>query len=470
MKKIKIFDTNVLLSDPNALFNYPSELVVIPISVIEEIDEFKKSMNEVGKNARYILRKIDKLRKRGKISAKNKVSKRAKKELLGIPLNNNGRLIIELNHTNEVPQDLNADKVDNRILAVALWYTKQYPKSEVQLITQDANLRIKADAYGIVAKEYEKVSDIHTDLFYKGFSDITLNDKDYELLQHQNFLYVDKELQKNPLIANQYLTISHPEFEQKILCRYDKEKNQLVKLEKKATKELSEKWIRPINEEQQMAIDALLNPAIPLVTITGKAGTGKTLLAIAAGLYQTCETDIYDKILIARPVIPMGKDIGYLPGTVDEKLNPWMQPIFDNLEFLFENNGNKKNSLGPKFTSSSKKGSFTSHADLMTNNILKVEPLTYIRGRSIPNQFIIIDEAQNLSLHEIKTIITRAGKGTKIVFTGDPEQIDNPYVDSISNGLTQIVERLKNERLTAHINLEKGERSELAEIAAELLK
>lgn len=468
MKKIKIFDTNVFLSDPNALFNYPKELVVIPISVIEEIDEFKKSLNELGRNARHILRKLDKLRKRGKISSKNPKSKRSKKSLPGIALNNGGRLIIELNHTDSIPDGLSKDKVDNRILAVALYYKKEFPNSDVELITKDANLRIKADSFDIKASDYEKASDILSDSIYKGYQSVILDLSDYEVFKRDKRILLPESI-KN-IQPNEFVKIQTSDLESEILLgKYDIVNNQILSLNKKDVNEMINNWkIAPTNIEQQLALDALLNPEIPLITISGKAGTGKTLLAVLAGLYQALDKDLYDKILISRPVMPMGKDIGYLPGTTEEKMSPWMQPIFDNLEYLFSQNAT--GSLSSKFTKSPKRQTYTSYEELVNDGFIKVEPLMFIRGRSIPKQFIIIDEAQNLTLHEVKTIITRAGKGTKIIFTGDPEQIDNPYVDQTSNGLTQIIERLKDEKVTAHIHLLKGERSELAEIVSDKLK
>lgn len=430
-KKIKILDTNVFLSDPKALFAYPNELLVIPISVIEEIDEFKKGLNELGRNAREVLRKIDKLRKRGKISN------------TGIELNNKGTLIIELNHISQAPEGLSLEKVDNRLLAVAINYQKENPNSEVCLITKDANLRIKADAFNLMAEDYEGLS-ISQDESYKGYRSVEVSSEQAQEFSKRKQIKLDVKL--NP---NEFVIMLNED--KSSVGRYDHKLEMVVELIP-LKKEVF--GLTALNPEQRMALDLLMNPNIPLVSITGKAGTGKTLLAIAAGLAQTAEESIYRKVLVSRPIVPMGKDLGYLPGDQMEKLSPWMQPIFDNLEFLLSLSNNNKRNISQ---------------ELMEQGILQVEALTYIRGRSIPEQYMIIDEAQNLTAHEIKTIITRAGQGTKIILTGDPDQIDNPYVDSMSNGLSVVVEKLKEQGLSGHIHLKQGERSELAEMASNAL-
>lgn len=449
VKEIKVLDTNVFLSDPKALFAYPNELLVIPISVIEEIDEFKKGLSELGRNAREVLRKIDKLRKRGKISAVDN---------LGIELNNKGRLIIELNHTKEMPAGLSADKVDNRILAVAVSYKNEYPDSKVTLISKDANLRIKADALGVYALDYEGQNLKTPDSFYKGYQEIFVDDEEIISLQkNKSINFLSTSLNPNEFV----ILSSHDNPNLNAVGRYTGD-GKIIPLNSSIGNVFG---LEALNPEQRMALDLLMDPNIPLVTISGKAGTGKTLLAVAAGLEQITNLSVYTKMLISRPVFPMGKDIGYLPGTVEEKLNPWMQPIFDNLQFLFSNSDDKNKGKKNQARIVGK----NMQDEYIHQGLLQVEPLTYIRGRSIPNQYMIIDEAQNLTLHEIKTIVTRAGKGTKIILTGDPEQIDNPYIDSQSNGLTQIIEKLKDDKLTGHLHLSKGERSELAEMASNKL-
>lgn len=454
IQKIKVLDTNVFLTDPKALFSFPNELIVIPISVIEEIDEFKKGVTELGRNAREVLRKLDKLRKRGKISDS---------QTKGIELNNKGRLIVELNHVTKMPSGLSPDKVDNRILAVALSYQEENPKAEVTLISKDANLRIKADSLGVNSIDYEGSNLSAYEGVYKGYQEITVDDSViYNFTQHKEIKLELLDIKVNP---NEFIIMRSKDDENLTAT------GRLVVKKDGTSKIVPLKnyhdifGLKALNNEQKMAIDILLDPDIPLVTIVGKAGCGKTLLAIAAGLSQTIDSQIYSKMLVARPVIPMGKDIGYLPGSMEEKMNPWMQPIFDNLQFLFEQSSDS--SKGKK--NQARIAGQNAQEELIHNGIIKVEPLTYIRGRSIPNQFILIDEAQNLNKQEILTILSRAGKGTKVILTGDPEQIDNPYVDSQSNGLTQTVEKLKDERLSAHIHLSKGERSELAEMVADKL-
>ena len=445
LKKIKIIDTNVFLTDPKALFAYPKQLIVIPISVIEEIDDFKKGVSELGRNAREILRQIDKIRLEGKISSPE-----------GIELPNEARLIIELNHTKEIVAGLSSNKVDNRIITVAHSYQKEFPVSEVTLISKDANVRIKADALGIKAEDYEEGT-VHNDSLYSGISKMTVSESSLKSFLNKKTL----ALPEHSLNPNEYVLLSCENDALTAVARYDLKSNSLKSLNNAG----DVFGLTALNVEQRIALDLLLNPDIPLVTITGKAGTGKTLLAVASGLAQTVDDSHYTKMLVSRPVFPMGKDIGYLPGTVEEKLNPWMQPIFDNLQFLFSQSSTTSKGKQAQARVVGK----NMQEEYMSQGIIQVEPLTYIRGRSIPNQYMIIDEAQNLTLHEIKTIVTRAGKGTKIILTGDPEQIDNPYIDSLSNGLTQIIEKLKDDVLTGHVHLSKGERSDLAEMASNKL-
>jgi len=437
--KTFVLDTNVLLHDPQALFKFQDNTIVVPITVVEEIDRFKKDMNETGRNARQISRLLDELRKQGSLSH-------------GLVLPNGGQLRVEIYEERvikQLPPELRVDRGDNRILAVAMDIKERDKKNPVILVTKDTNLLIKADALGLVAEDYESDKVDIQDL-YSGFAEISFQSEVVDRFHGQGWLDVEEAY-----LPNQFVTLNdEANGAHSIAGRYDADKKKLFPLKKVARDGI---WsILPRNPEQQLAFDILLDDSVKLVTLVGKAGTGKTLLAIAAGLHKVAEENIYNRLLVSRPVFPMGRDLGFLPGDIEEKLSPWMQPIFDNVELLLSGHeAEKRHSKGYK--------------ELMAMGIMEIETLTYIRGRSIPNQFLIVDEAQNLTPHEIKTIVTRAGEGTKIVLTGDPYQIDNPYVDSASNGLTYVVERLKGQRISGHMTMSKGERSELAELAANLL-
>ena len=439
MKKMYVLDTNVLLYDPQALTKFEDNAIIIPITVIEEIDRFKKDMNETGRNARQVSRIMDAFRKEGSLSK-------------GVPLQNGGTLRIEIYEENvmkRLPPELREDRGDNRILAVAVDLMESEPAVPVILVTKDTNLRIKADALGLAAQDYESDKVSVEDLF-SGVANLEVEAEVIDRFYSQGWLDLDPGL-----LPNQFVTlIEATNRSHSAIGRFDKVSGRMVPL-RDAEKEGV--WsLFPRNREQSFALDALLDDNVKIVTLVGKAGTGKTLLAIAAGLQKTAEENVYNRLLVSRPVFPMGRDLGFLPGDIEEKLTPWMQPIFDNVELLLTGHeGEKRHSKGYK--------------ELMAMGILDIEPLTYIRGRSIPNQYMIVDEAQNLTPHEIKTIVTRAGEGTKIVLTGDPYQIDNPYVDAESNGLTYVVERLKEQTISGHITMTKGERSELAELAANLL-
>jgi len=437
--KTFVLDTNVLLYDPYALYRFQENTIVIPITVIEEIDKFKKDMNETGRNARQVSRLLDDLRSSGSLSK-------------GVVLPSGGTLIVEIYEEKAVaklPPELRVDKGDNRILAVAMEVKGREEKCPVILVSKDTNLRIKADAIGLCAEDYES-DKVEIEDLYSGMTEITVDSVAVDTFYGQGWLEP-----VNGLLPNQFINLldgANPSHT--AIGRYDAGKEKILPLRKLVKDGI---WsITPRNREQAYAFDVLLDDSVKLVTLVGKAGTGKTLLAIAAGLHKVAEENIYNRLLVSRPVFPMGKDIGFLPGDIEEKLAPWMQPIFDNVELLISGHeAEKRHSKGYK--------------ELVAMGIMEIEPLTYIRGRSIPNQFMIVDEAQNLTPHEIKTIITRAGEGTKIVLTGDPYQIDNPYVDASSNGLTYLVERLKSLKITGHVTMSKGERSELAELAANLL-
>lgn len=434
-----VLDTNVLLYDPQAIFKFEDNNIVIPITVIEEIDRFKKDMNETGRNARQISRFLDDLRKKGSLST-------------GIALETGGTLRVEIYEEKvmkRLPPELREERGDNRILAVALDVKEKVPANPVIFVTKDTNLRIKADALGLVAEDYES-DKVDIEELYSGFTEQETEPGVIDRFYGQGWVEAAREY-----FPNQFITLkdmANPSHS--AIGKYDAAKRQVVPIRRLGKEGV---WsIHSRNREQTFALDALMDDSIKLVTLVGKAGTGKTLLAIAAGLHKTAEENIYNRLLVSRPVFPMGRDLGFLPGDIEEKLTPWMQPIFDNVELLLSGHeSEKRHSKG--------------HKELMAMGIMEIEPLTYIRGRSIPNQYLIVDEAQNLTPHEIKTIVTRAGEGTKVVLTGDPYQIDNPYVDSSSNGLTYVVERFKGQTISSHVTMMKGERSDLAELAANLL-
>jgi PhoH-like ATPase len=437
MRKNFVLDTNVLLHDPRAIFHFADNTVIIPIYVLEEIDHFKKELSERGRNAREVARRLDEFRNSGAHLSD------------GVNLDGGGKLKVAL-ASRTLPEAIKASQVvDNFILGVALEVRDADKEAPTILVTKDVNLRIRADALGLTAEEYD-AEKIDIEELYSGNAEVEVGGPQVDELYSSGTL----PFEPNGFFANQYLLLRDRENpSHTALGRYDgpnKRVSQIKRLREGV-------WgIRPRNKEQHYALDLLLNDDIKLVTLVGKAGTGKTLLAIAAGLQKCVEEGIYQKLLVSRPIFPLGKDIGFLPGDIEEKLNPWMQPIYDNIELL----------LG--FSKAEKKEG-RSHQELIDLGYIEIEPLTYIRGRSIPNQFMIVDEAQNLTPHEVKTIITRVGENTKIVLTGDPYQIDNPYVDASSNGLTTVVERFKGEAIAGHVSLVKGERSPLAELAANIL-
>jgi PhoH-like ATPase len=439
MNKYYVLDTNVLLHDPQALFKFEDNDVIVPITVIEEIDRFKKDQSETGRNARHVSRYLDSLRKKSRLFE-------------GVPMESGGYLRVMLfteASLKRLPPELRDDRGDNRILAVAL-DLKAIGDKGVVFVTKDTNLRIKADALGLIAEDYES-DKVSIDELYSGHTEVQVDKETVDRFYSDGFL----SLEGDEYQPNQCLTLfdaANPSHT--AIGRFDATMSRIVPLIKVPKEGV---WgIHPRNREQQFAMDLLLNEDIQLVTLVGKAGTGKTLLAIAAGLLKSADDGNYNRLLVSRPVFPMGKDLGFLPGDVEEKLAPWMQPIFDNVELL----------LGSVDEQGKRKRGYK---ELVELGLLEIEALTYIRGRSIPMQYLIVDEAQNLTPHEIKTIITRAGEGTKIILTGDPYQIDNPYVDSSSNGLTYVVEKFKGQDIAGHIILTKGERSCLAELAANLL-
>ena len=429
-----VLDTNVLLHDPGAMYAFADNHVVIPIYVLEEIDNFKKDLSELGRNARQVARQLDTHRADGGLAR-------------SVALEDGGTIRVALGPTAAL-KSVDVRRMDNLILELALKVRDAEPDTQTILVTKDVNMRIRGDALGLHTVDYEP-EQISIDELYPGASQIVVENGQVDQFFTDQELHTDESL-----VSNEYVLLQESEnLGHTALARFDEAKGHLVPIRRMR----EGVWgIRPRNKEQHYVLDALLNDDIKLVTLVGKAGTGKTLLALAAGLHKITEEEAFQKLLVSRPIFPLGRDIGYLPGDIEEKLNPWMQPIYDNLELLL--------GLGK-----SEKNSGRSYTELMDLGYIEIEALTYIRGRSLPNVFMIVDEAQNLTPHEIKTIITRAGDGTKIVLTGDPYQIDNPYIDASNNGLTTVAERFKNEALAAHITLTRGERSKLAELATHVL-
>ena len=437
-RKNFVLDTNVLLHDPRAIFTFADNHVVIPIYVLEEIDSFKKELSDRGRNAREVARQLDALREKGRLSE-------------GVRLDEGGVIRVAIGKR-ALPDALRSAQVaDNFILAVALEVRDAEPGIRTFFITKDVNLRVRADALGLQSQDYD-AERIDIAELYPGVREVDLPGAQVDAFYQDGSTSIDA----TDVHPNEYVLLRSREASgHTALGRWDSAQKRVVPIRK-----LREGiWgIRPRNKEQHFALDALLNDDIKLVTLVGKAGTGKTLIAIAAGLQKVVEEDVYHKLLVSRPVYPLGRDIGFLPGDIEDKLNPWMQPIYDNVEFLLGFSGNRDGK---------KEG--RSYTEMIDLGYIEIEPLTYIRGRSIPGQFMIVDEAQNLTPHEVKTIITRVGDGTKIVLTGDPYQIDNPYVDAANNGLTTVVERFKGEAIAGHVTLSKGERSALAELASNIL-
>jgi PhoH-like ATPase len=441
MKKTFVLDTNVLLHDPSAINRFEENEVVLPITIIEELDRFKKRQDETGSNARQVSRALDRLRVRGNL-------------IDGIQLDSGGMLRVALCHREtlrKLPLELEGDKDDNEILAVAL-EAKGQSEWPVVLVSKDTNLRIKADTLGLAAEDYE-TDKIDVEGLYSGSAELLVEPKTIEELFEIGVISLEGKFYPNQALT--LVDVTDPAHT--ALAMVTSVTDRAIPLPKLPHQGISH--IQARNREQQFAFNLLLNDDIQLVTLVGKAGTGKTLLAAAAGVHKVADERVYTRLLIARPIVPMGRDLGYLPGDISEKMNPWMQPLFDNFDLIF---GTQDSSAKPNYW---RRG----HEELIERGLLEIEALTYIRGRTLPNQFLIVDEAQNLTPHEVKTILTRAGEGTKVILTGDIAQIDNPYVDAASNGLAYVVERFKNESLAAHITLQRGERSVLADRASILL-
>lgn len=446
VQKTFVLDTNVLLHDPDCLFVFEDNKVVIPMTVIEELDGLKRFNDELGRNSRLISRKLDMLRLKGNI-------------IEGVKLDNGGIIKIEFDWDKELPSHFIENKADHRILAVALHLKKKGEK--VIFITKDINLRIKAEALGIVTQDYEKAK-VSPEAVYIGFKEVEVSsdvvDKIFSLgkVEVEKFLK-ENELKVEQVFPNEFFILKSNK-SHSALTIVKKNSNNILELVLISSKEINIWGLKPLNVQQRFALELLLDNKINLVTLIGVAGAGKTLLSLACGLYKVIEEKTYRRLLVSRPVVPMGRDIGYLPGTKEEKLSSWMGAIYDNLDFLV--------SKTYKYDTEKLQNTI----DYFFNSgLIEVEALTYLRGRSLPNQFFIIDDAQNLTPHEIKTIISRAGENTKIVLTGDPFQIDNPYLDASSNGLIYLIDKFKGQDIFGHITFTRSERSKLAALAADLL-
>ena len=459
-RKSFVLDTNVLLHNSAALRLFDDNHVIVPFAVVEELDTFKKNNDDNGRAAREVIRQLDTLRKKGKLNE-------------GVVWNDHGGTVrIDFADDGQAPPNIRLDSPDNRIIAVA-WKLHQEPGVDAVLVTKDINVRIRTDALGIPTEDFE-AQKVDADRMYRGYEEVAAPDelidelyaeKQLEIGSIQPFLVRPGEEEGDKpepfdLHANQFVHLTGTGSTSHVgLGRRLADTDHLIPIQNQRK---AVHGIVARNVQQTMALDLLLDDDIPLVTLLGSAGTGKTMLALAAGMTRVVQEDRYDKLLVARPIMPMGRDIGYLPGSKDEKLGAWMQPIFDNLEYLLSRRG-----VGSQHAES--RSSEARVENLMAQGKVVLEPLTYIRGRSIPNNFMIVDEAQNLTPHEVKTIVSRVGEGTKIVLTGDVHQIDNPYLDTASNGLAYLIERLKGHPLVGHVTLAKSERSELASLAAERL-
>ena len=440
-KKIYVLDTSVYLTDFSSLKAFDNNDIIIPLKVLEEIDKHKKRQDSVGSNARQIIRLFDELREQGSLYD-------------GVHLNaenpGSGKVYAKSYDPSVIPKDWSLTDPDNMIIATALT-EKRNSESKVILVSRDIIMRVKCDSVNLDTQDYFDSQVVQSiEHVYTGFCTCYVEDEEVDDFYDGKGVFIEEEPDRE-LFLNQFVILTSKKSDKKTaIAQFKGYANPLKKL----VSYKKEVWgVRPRNKEQNCALNLLMNPDIALVSLIGKAGSGKTLCAIAAGLQQTLEETgkpIYSRLIVSRPVQPLGKDIGFLPGTMEEKMAPWLKPIEDNLKFLMGND------------------SLTLEM-YMDNGKIEIEALTYIRGRSISNAYIIIDEAQNLTQHELKTIITRVGEGTKIVLTGDVEQIDNIYIDEVTNGLTYGVEKLKDESITGHITLRRGERSELATLAAKKL-
>ena len=435
VKKTFVLDTCVFLSDPNCLKQFEENDIVIPLKVLDEIDKNKARQDGAGFNARYVIRILDIYRTKGSL-------------FKGVSLGSGkGKLFVKHYETEGLPHDFDLSVPDNQIIATALTIKSEYKRKKVIVVSQDINMRVKCDSLGLLCEDYIAHDTVdNKDEVFTGLTKYLVDEQVVDSFYAGEKIYADKDEIK--LYPNQYvMLVSNSNDKKTALARFFSYNDPLMKMYNTDTV-----WgIDARNKEQTFALDLLMDPDVEVVSLIGQAGSGKTLLAVAAGLEQVLgEESEYKKLIVSRPIQPLGNDIGYLPGTLEEKMDPWLMPIKDNLEFLM---GNDRDTVKMYFE----------------QGIIEIEAITYIRGRSITNAFIIIDEAQNLTRHELKTILTRVGEGTKIILTGDIEQIDNIYIDETSNGLTYAVEKFKEHDISGHITLQKGERSKVATLAAKIL-
>jgi PhoH-like ATPase len=456
VRKHFVLDTNVLLHNPGSIYKFEEHEVIIPLQVIEELDQFKKNNDETGRNARSVIRTLDKLRSIGRLFE-------------GVVWNEQGGVIRIERCDRTTPFALDLDSADNRILGVAHRLHEQGLRTI--FISKDINARVKCDALGIPSEDFE-ADRVDADWLYAGYATMSCPGETIDELYQERQLSVEQldglvlkspegmDIAAHDLVANQFVALHDAADESHTgLARVLADTGHLIPV---VGPRKPVYGIMARNLQQTMALDLLLDDEVRLVSLIGPAGTGKTLMAIAAGMHKVFREERFDKLLVARPIMPLGRDIGYLPGDKDEKLSLWMQPIFDNVSYLLSTRGGGGSDADSR-TAEQRMD------QLVAGGKLVMEPLTYIRGRSIPHQFMIVDEAQNLSPHEVKTIVSRVGEGTKIVLAGDIGQIDNPYLDAASNGLSHLIERMKGQRIAGHVTMSKTERSELASLAADML-
>ena len=449
-KKTYVLDTSACLTDADCIFNYANNDIIVPLKVLQEIDKHKKRQDSVGINARMIIRSLDEMRAKGCLQKGVRLGK------------GKGILKVAGGNPEVLPHDLDAGVPDHEIISTALHEDSINGSRKTILVSRDINMRVICDSLGIVSEDYTENEVIKRESdFYSGFTTILVDDQIIDQFYEGSKIKVSEE-ENRGLCPNEFIMLVSSSNDKKTaLCRFVDYQFPLMPV---AQFKQGLWGVKARNKEQMFALDLLMDPGIQVVSLVGKAGSGKTLIAIAAGLEQVMnsvdtkyglkeanpDSVFYKRLVVSRPVMPMGKDIGFLPGTMEEKMAPWLAPVQDNLKFL---TGDDQTTLD----------------EYMQRGIIEMEALTYIRGRSIANAFIVIDEAQNLTAHEIKTILTRVGEGTKIVLTGDIEQIDNIYINEMSSGLTHAVEKMKEFGITGHVTLKKGERSEVASLAAKVL-